>query len=379
MNKTTIIRLLKIPLLLGGLGMFCGCAPSLEEKAAQILMVGFRGSSVDAESSIARDIREYGLGAVILFDADVGLNKSQRNIQSPEQLAELTADLQSLTAEPLLIAMDQEGGRVNRLKTDYGFPATVSFKDLGDMDDLAYTYQQSLGLAEALAEAGINLNLAPVVDLAANPDNFIVKKERTLSAGADVVCRHARQFIQAHHDAGVLCTLKHFPGHGSSMADSRWGLADVSDTWQQQELEPYRRLCDETDAVMTAHVFHRSLDPDWPATLSSKMINGLLRREIGYQGVVISDDLGMKAIADHYGFETAVERALNAGVDILLIANNTDYNPDAVPQAIQTIVHLVKSGRVSEARIDEAFQRIRQLKQKIVKYQDSDSTGSSQF
>ena len=350
-------------------GLLGGCAMmprlSLEEKAGQILLVGFRGESVTENSPVVRDIRDFNLGGVILFDVDVALEEPRRNIQSPDQLARLTTTLQSFASRPLLIAIDQEGGRVNRLKPEYGFPSTLSQQRLGWMDDPAATFQESLRLAEALKAAGINLNLAPVVDLAVNPDNFIVKKERTISADPEVVRRHAAQFIQAHHDAGILCTLKHFPGHGSSATDSHLGLADITDTWQPVEVEPFRQLCSKTDAVMTAHVFQRSLDPDWPATLSQKIVTGLLREELGYDGVVISDDLGMKAIADHYGFETAVAQALNAGVDILLIANNADYNPDMVPLAVQTIVQLVQSGRVSEARIDEAFLRVRRLKQRI--------------
>ena len=374
MSKTTINRSqtmsgcrIAVNLMISGL--LCGCAmmpgPSLEEKAGQILMVGFRGESVDENSPVVRDIRDFRLGGVILFDEDVALGEPHRNIRSPEQLARLTSTLQSLGSVPLLIAIDQEGGRVNRLKPEYGFPTTRSFQELGEVDEEATTYRETRKLAEVLSAAGINLNLAPVVDLAVNPDNFIVKKERTVSADPEAVCRHAAQFIQAHHDAGILCTLKHFPGHGSSAADSHLGLADITDTWQPEELEPFRRLCSETDAVMTAHVFQRSLDTDWPATLSRKIVTELLREELGYDGVVISDDLGMKAIADHYGFEMAVVQALNAGVDILLIANNTDYNPDVVPLAVQTIVRVVQSGQVSEARIDEAFRRVQQLKQKI--------------
>jgi len=357
-------RVLQIVIVLVSV-VLCGCAPSLEEKAGQLLMVGFRGESIDDASPVVRDIREFNLGGVILFDEDVALGEPRRNICSPEQLARLTSELQSVARVSLLIAIDQEGGRVNRLKPEAGFPATVSFQVLGEVDEETYTYQESRRLAEALKTAGINLNLAPVVDLAVNPDNFIFKKQRILSADPDAVRRHAAQFIQAHHDAGILCTLKHFPGHGSAAFDSHLGMADITDTWQPEELEPFRRLCAKTDAVMTAHVFQRSLDPDWPATLSEKMINGLLRNELGYDGVVISDDLGMEAIADQYGFDTALERALNAGVDVLLIANNTDYDPEIIPAAVQCLVHLVESGRVSEARIDEAYERVQRLKSRL--------------
>ena len=340
-------------------------APTLAEKVGQILMVGFRGEEIGEHSPVVRDIREFHLGGVILFDVDVALGEPRRNIRSPQQLARLTTALQSVVSGPLLIAIDQEGGRVNRLKPEYGFPSTLSQQRLGWMDDPEFSYQESLRLAAALKRAGINLNLAPVVDLAVNPDNFIVKKERTFSADPEAASRHAAQFMQAHRDVGILCTLKHFPGHGSSTADSHLGLADVTETWILRELQPYRELCDEADVVMTAHVFQRALDPDWPATLSEKIITDLLRNELGYQGVVMSDDLGMKAIADHYGFETALERALNAGVDILLIANNTDYNPNIVPETVRVITSLVESGRVSEARIDAAFQRVSRLKSKL--------------
>lgn len=353
-------------------GMCCGCSfipveePSLTAKIGQILMVGFRGETVDESSPVLRDIRELNLGGVILFDVDVALGESRRNIRSPEQLAQLTSTLQSSATTPLLIAIDQEGGRVNRLKPEYGFPSTSSHQELGEKNDPAFTYQETRQLAEALHSAGINLNLAPVVDLSVRPDNFIVKKERTFSAASDAVIHHAARFMQAHHDKGIFCVLKHFPGHGSSMTDSHLGLADVTATWSRRELEPYRALCKTADVVMTAHVFHRGFDPDWPATLSEKIITGVLRNQLGYDGVVMSDDLGMKAIADHYGFETALERALNAGVDLILVANNTDYDPDIVPVTIRIIIGLVESGGVSEDRIDEAFRRVSRLKSQLL-------------
>lgn len=360
-----MFRLMKSILLLGLFAVGVRAEIPLEEKIGQILMTGFRGETVEAGSSIARDLSEYHLGGVILFDVDMGLGVPRRNIESPEQLARLTASLKSFSVAPLLIAIDQEGGRVNRLTEQLGFPPTVSHKELGERDDAQWTYQQSAQLAGALKAAGINLNLAPVVDLNSTPGNFIAAKERTFSADPAVVIRNAEQFMRAHHDAGLLCTLKHFPGHGSSTSDSHLGMADVTDTWQAQELEPYKALCGQADVVMTAHVFLRSIDPDWPSTLSEKMISGVLRKQLGYQGVVMSDDLRMGAIANHYGFETALERALNAGVDVLLIANNTDYDPDMVPKAVATVLHLVETGRVPAARIDQAFERVRRLKKKL--------------
>ncbi len=352
-------------LLLSALTASGLASPSLDQKIGGLLMVGFRGMSVVADSPVVRDICEYNLGGVILFDADLQLKTNERNIRSPTQLAQLTGTLQSYAKGLLLIAIDQEGGLVNRLKPAYGFSPTLSQQQVAQPDDPDFTYRKTAELAGALKAAGINLNLAPVVDLAVNPQNFIVKKERTFSADPGKTIRQASASIRAHHDQGVRCTLKHFPGHGGSATDSHLDMTDVTGTWQDAELEPYRQLCKEADVVMTAHIFQRNLDPDWPATLSKRIITGLLRNEIGYQGVVMTDDLGMKAIASHYGFETALEYSLNAGADILLIANNETYDPDLVPKTVQIIAGLVRTGRVPESRIDEALCRINQLKSSV--------------
>ena len=363
--KIHALLLLMLPGLVPCIAVPPATKLSLEQKIGGILMVGFRGMSIDRNSPVIRDIREYNLGGVILFDADLQLKTNERNIRSPEQLAKLTGDIQTYAKGRVLISIDQEGGLVNRLKPAYGFPPTLSQKQLGERNDPEFTYRQAMQMVSALKTAGINLNLAPAVDLAVNPENFIVKKERTFSADSEKTICHAAQFIRAHHDQGVLCTLKHFPGHGSSTADSHKNMTDVTETWQAAELEPYRQLCKEADVVMTAHIFQRKLDPDLPATLSKRIITGLLRNQIGYDGVVMTDDLCMKAISDHYGFETALEYSLNAGADILLIANNETYDPDIVPKTVQTVAGSVRSGRVPEARVDEAFRRVTQLKNKI--------------
>jgi beta-N-acetylhexosaminidase len=351
------------------LGLLVGCSSSevsLEEKIGQIMMVGFRGETLDESDPIISDIRDHHIGGVILYGVDVALGQPTRNISSPPQLSRLTSALQSYAPGTLLIAIDQEGGLVNRLKPEFGFYPTYSHQALGAKDNVGFTYDETCRLAAALKESGVNLNLAPVVDVAISPDNFIVKKERTFSSDPDAVIRHAMQYILAHRSQGVLCTLKHFPGHGSSATDSHKGMVDITDTWQEKELEPYYLLAPKSDVVMTAHVFHRDLDPDWPATLSKKMINDLLREKIGFEGVVMSDDLGMAPIVGNYGLETALERSLNAGVDILLISNNTEYDPYVISTSVRTIIKLVKCGRVSEERIDEAYQRVMRLKHKLL-------------
>lgn len=332
-----------------------------------MLMVGFRGLEVGKGDPILDEIRTRGLGGVVLFDYDVPTGQAVRNIASPEQVQALTAALQAAAATPLWIAVDHEGGLVTRLKEEYGFPATRSHSALGAAGDVEATYTQAVQMGETLASCGINLNLAPVVDLCANLDNPIIARyERCFAAAAAAVAEHASAFVRGHHTHGIRCTLKHFPGHGSSTADSHLGLVDVSETWAETELEPYTALIQAglADAIMTAHVFNTRLDPDYPATLSAAVIDGLLRGRLGYEGVVISDDMQMGAITRHYGFNAAIRRALEAGVDILAFANQMVYQPDVTTRAAAEITRLVKEGTVPAARIEASYRRIMALKEK---------------
>jgi len=341
---------------------------NLDVKIGQMLMVGFRGLEADNEHFIVRDIRERHVGGVVLFDYDVPTRQAVRNIESPSQVKALIASLKSVSASPLVVAIDQEGGIIARLKERHGFPPTVSHKHLGKLNDLEMTHKQATLVAKTLADLGINLNLAPVVDLCINPDNpIIARHERCFSADPLAVTHHALQFIRAHHERGVLCALKHFPGHGSSTEDSHLGLTDVTRTWSRVELDPYIRIIEagQADAIMTAHVFITKLDDRYPATLSQAAITGILRKELNYDGVVISDDMQMGAIINHYGFEMAVRKAIEAGVDILVFANNSVYEEDVARRAIGVIRELVQAGTISEARIDESYRRIYRLKSRL--------------
>lgn len=342
---------------------------ALAAKIGELVMVGFRGTVLDDSDPILAQVRTGQVGGVVLFDVDVATGFS-RNIESPEQVASLVADLQAAASSPLLVATDQEGGRVSRLKERYGFPATSSQQELGERNSLDSTRVQARLTAETLADGGINLNLAPVVDVNVDPDSPAVGAlGRSFSSDPAVVTDHARAVIEAHREEGVLTALKHFPGHGSAPGDTHLGFVDVTDTWSPEELEPYRVLVDEgnVDLVMTAHVFNGALDPDWPATLSPATIIGVLRDELGFQGVVVSDDLQMGAITDDYGLETAVQQALLAGVDILLFANNTAqaYEPDIAPRVVAIVESLVREGALSEERIDESVERVRLLKDRL--------------
>jgi beta-N-acetylhexosaminidase len=339
---------------------------SLRVMIGQMILVGFRGMTVDDESSIFRDITERGIGGVILFDYDVPLKKADRNIGSPDQVAALTRTLQEWAAVPLLVSIDQEGGWVNRLKEKYGFPKSVSAGYLGRLDDADSTRFYADRTAATLSDIGVNLNFAPVVDLNLNPDNPIIGKiERSFSEDPQVVSRHAAIVVRSHRDKGIATALKHFPGHGSSAGDTHRGLVDVTKTWQSLELRPYEMLIDSglVDAVMTAHVVNRQLDAAGPSsTLSEPTITGVLRNQLGYDGVVFSDDLQMGAIADHYELETVVRLALEAGVDILTFGNNSVYEPDIAERVIRIIVNLVEQDVITKSRIEESYRRIMDLK-----------------
>ncbi len=341
---------------------------TLETKIGQMLLVGFRGLSVKNQADpIVQDIRDRQIGGILLFDYDVAQKRSVRNIKSSSQVKALIRALQAYSKIPLFVGIDYEGGGVNRLPQKYGFPPTVSHQYLGKKNNFALTHQYATQMARTLAQLGINLNFAPVVDVNINPRNpIIAQKERSFSANPFVVAKQALEFIRAHHRQNVLCTLKHFPGHGSSTADSHLGMVDITTTWSEIELIPYRKIIQakEADAIMTAHVFNRRLDPLQPATLSKWTITHLLRQELGFEGLVFSDDIQMKAIASHYGLETAVYKAIDAGVDILIIGNNTGvFEPDIAAQVVTIIKELVLKGTLSETRIDESYQRILRFKQ----------------
>lgn len=338
---------------------------SLSIRIGQMLMIGFRGLDLKSAPTIEADISKRGIGGVVLFDYDVPTASPVRNIESPAQLARLTSELQQRSKIPLLIAIDQEGGRVCRLKTSRGFPPTVSAARLGALDNADSTRQAAASTAALLNSLGINMNLAPCVDLRVNPSCPVIGKlDRSYSADACVVTRHAGIVADTFRLGRVIPVLKHFPGHGSSTQDTHKDFTDVTATWSKQELEPYRQLIRQgyEYPVMTAHVFNARIDSLYPATLSRATIDGLLRNELQFRGVVISDDMQMKAIADRYGLEEAIRLAIDAGVDILLFGNNVSYDPDIAAKAARIIRHLVEKGSIAPERIDASYRRIMELK-----------------
>lgn len=371
MRFLTLIVVIVIAVLSG---ISCSRAPdenevvSLEHKIGQMLMVGFRGMQVDEHSPIVEDIRKRHIGGVVLFDYDVPTQTPERNIESPQQVKNLVADLQQFSSSPLFVAIDQEGGRVVRLKPKFGFPGTVSAEYLGTLDNRDSTRFYAEKQANLLDSLGININFAPVVDLNTNTENPVIGRlERSYSADPGLVTKHARIVIRQHLQNGVVPVLKHFPGHGSAWNDSHKGIADVTDTWEAAELEPYENLIasDSIPAIMTAHVFNARLDSTFPATLSKPVLHDLLRDSLNFDGIIFSDDMQMDAIRTQYGLETAIKNAINGGIDVLVFANNSIFEEDIAGRATQIIETLVESGRIDKDQIDRSYDRIMQLKEQL--------------
>lgn len=337
--------------------------PPLREIIAGLLVIGFRGLTAATAGPITKSIAADGLGGVILFDRD--RSGGPRNVASPAQLERLTADLQGLAGgRTLLIAIDQEGGRVNRLGTGYGFPAMTSEADIGQRADDAAARAWATVIAGTLASVGVNLNLAPVVDVDVNARNpAIGALDRSFSGDPAVVERMARIEIEAHRAAGVATSLKHFPGLGSATVNTDFGVADVTDTWRRRELRPFEGLIGsgDVDTIMAANLVNRDLDPDYPASLSSAIVTDLLRGELGWDGVVITDDLHAGAITDAFGADEAIARAIEAGCDLLLFANQQTFDADLASTTIDTIEGLVASGRIGVDRLLESRTRIERL------------------
>ncbi len=339
--------------------------PTLDEMIGQMIMIGLNDfTNENNRQNILKLIEEGKVGGVVLFEKDLVKQDTRR------ELVSMIMALQKQARIPLFVSIDEEGGRVNRLKSKYGFPKSVSAEYLGTVDDKDTTLFYGRLTAQNLYDHGININFAPNVDVNINPENPVISsKERSYSEDYNSVVFHARNFIQAHKAYGITTVIKHFPGHGSSTADSHYGVADVSDTWVIEELYPYKQLIESGDAqaVMTAHIVNRSLDSrKLPATLSDKIISGVLRGMLGFDGVVFSDDMHMAAISKQYGFEDAVELGVKAGVDVLIFSNNVLEDEKTNGDAIHAVIkEKVESGEIRRENIEESYYRIMELKKSM--------------
>ncbi|MES2680967.1 MAG: glycoside hydrolase family 3 N-terminal domain-containing protein [Bacteroidota bacterium] len=340
---------------------------SLDIKIGQMIMLGINDRTELADSDpLIKELNANKLGGVVLFEKNISKTDARNKLKT------LITVLKSNTPIPLLVSIDEEGGKVHRLKPKYGFVAMPSAAYLGKLDNRDSTLFYNRALAAELAGLGFNFNYAPSLDLAINPENtVIVKRERSFSAKNEMVSKHALLCIKAHHENGVKTILKHFPGHGSSTGDSHLGIVDVTETWDFKELFPYYDILKSgsCDAIMTAHLVNRNWDSTYlPATLSSKVVTGMLRGLLGFKGVVFSDDMQMKAISSAYGVDKSIEMAVNAGVDIIMFGNNVDPKdkPVTATEIHEKLKKLVMDGKIRPERINEAYNRIMKMKNTLV-------------
>lgn len=353
----------------------------------KLICTGIRGA-VPGDEVLERDLaacRQAGVGGVILFDVDVptwhrlrrdGLSDDEarrravRNIISPDQVRALTAHIREQLGPDVFIAVDQEGGRVARLSAARGFAADPAARDLGALPQEALQ-AAARQQARQLAELGFDLNFAPCVDLDLEPDNPIIGQlGRSFGAEPVAVVSCAKAVLAAHRAAGVAACLKHFPGHGSSRGDTHAGAVDITATWQREpELAPYRELLGLPGlGVMVGHVVHTRLGGPVPASLSGEIVDGLLRRELGFDGVVVTDAIDMLAVADHFSPGEAAVAAVAAGVDLVVDGFNlTERAEHPAPVLARSLARGFDTGRIpgGATRLKQSLQRLRKLRAEI--------------
>jgi beta-N-acetylhexosaminidase len=335
---------------------------ALRKKIGQMILIGFPGTIRTEEwpSRVSAMIRDGRIGGVILFGD---------NVIDPQQLRQLISSLEGKgESPPPMICVDQEGGEIQRLSPAKGFVGLPSAQRVAGMDFEAAVQLYSKSSRE-LASFGINCNFGPVVDLNINPENpAIGRLGRSYGTSPKKVVEFANLFIDAHRKAGVLTAAKHFPGHGSAVNDPHEQIVDITKTWRPVELEPFRSIINENtvDMVMVGHLIHPQFsDGDLPASLSKKAIQGELRGNLGYSGLIVSDDLDMSAIQDRYGTDAAAVLAIGAGADLVIVSNTKNPDPGIADRIVDAVVHAMRQGRISAEAIDQSYRRILQAKKKV--------------
>ncbi len=337
--------------------------PSLRRMIGQMILVGFPGTRPDEDwpLRIRQMIHDGRVGGVVLFST---------NIVAPSQVRALNASLQSANADlPPFICIDQEGGAIQRLTKAKGFVGLPGAAAVARMS-LDQAYALDTRAARELAGLGFNVNFGPVVDLNVNPTSpTIGRRGRSYAADPDMVILYARQFIAAHAQAGVLTAAKHFPGHGSARTDPHSDVVDISKTWQEDELLPYRNLIGGRllDMIMVGHLIAPGFSDsdETPASLSRRAIEDGLRTRLGFDGLVITDDLNMAAIRKRYSTEQAAVMAVAAGADLLIVANNGRPDPTVAERIIDAIAEAVAEGRILTAQVRRAYNLIVLAKLKL--------------
>ncbi len=330
---------------------------TLEEKIGQLFMVCFKGETANENARTL--VQDTKVGGIIYYNWANGLS-------SPEQVRDLSKNLQKLAQIPLLIAADQEGGRVARLKGDgfTKFPPNLEVESPHHAGEIAYS------IGQELRDVGINMNLAPVVDVNSNPQNPVIGN-RSYGDSPESVAACAREALEGYKKVGVISTLKHFPGHGDTSVDSHVGLPVIHKSMEElekTELFPFKELGKVANAIMTAHILVPSFDEEFPATLSEKTLS-YLREKIGFQGVIVADSLVMQGVLDKAGsVEEAAIQAINAGCDLLIFGGRRlneeqqELSTAEIQQIHQAVVKAALHGRIPMERINDAAQRVLSLK-----------------
>jgi len=326
---------------------------TLKEKIGQLFIVGFEG--YEPSKAVETLIQQHRIGGIALFG---------RNIRDPVQLLSLTSALQALSPElPLFMAIDQEGGRVSRLKAPFTeFPSPSRLGQAGSVE-LAHAFGKAV--AKELNAVGINVNFAPILDLDTNPQNPVIG-ERAFGSRPDLAARLGVAFFKGLEAQGVVAVGKHFPGHGETSADSHQVLPVVPHGWsrlEEVELHPFSEAVKAgIPALMTAHVLYPALDPDHPATLSRAILTDLLRGGLGFDGLLVSDDLEMGAIASRYSTAEAAVRFIEAGGDLLLICHRYERQLEAM----EALTRAVEAGRIQEERVEGSLRRVIRAKERYL-------------
>ncbi len=326
---------------------------TLAEKVGQLLVIGVNGTAFSDEMDNL--IRNYHVGGVIIMG---------RNISTTAELLHLINDSKQANETnkiSLFMSVDEEGGRVSRLPA--GIPKLPASAQISKQNDETLSYRAGTYLAEVLLEFGYNMNFAPVLDINSNPENPVIG-DRSLGADPELVAKLGVASMHGMTDNGVISVVKHFPGHGDTVVDSHKALPKVETTLERLrniELVPFQQAIDEgADAVMVAHILFPALDPDYPSSMSKSIITDLLRNDMQFNGVVITDDLTMGAIANDYTIPEAAVQSFVAGSDLLLIVNGYDNQINT----INALVKAIETGDITEERLNESVKRILTLKEK---------------
>ena len=337
----------------------------IRRHAGQLAIAGFAGHSIPAD--LRALAREFDLGGVILF---------ARNVESPEQVAEIAREAQSLVQElPLWVSVDQEGGRVARLKAPFTVWPPMLTLGRSANEDLARRFARAL--AAELKAVGISLDYTPVLDILTNPKNPVIG-DRALGERAQDVSRLGETIIRTLQAVGIAACGKHFPGHGDTAVDSHHELPIVEhppDRLENVEFVPFRAAIEaDVAAIMTAHILVPSIDGERPATLSPRIVDDLLKKKLGFEGLVLSDDLDMLAISARWGTPEATVGAIAAGCDAVLLCG-TSQEPQVA--AMEAIIHAIEDGTLPLTRVEDGLARHRRVKERFLTKPERPLTGSA--